>query len=736
MAPTTPLLTRNRLTYLLLGLALRLLLLFVGLVTDARNPSLPYTDVDYHVFTSGASHLVHGCPISAAVPPHQADPWDTLQEFTDPPGTTKDACAKGWLAIGARYILQHEDVLTARSAGAGPAEEKRKELGDEAALSLIPPNRIETVLLPVSMAVLRPFLKPLAAMGNPYARPTFRYTPLLAILMSPGAWAGPGSFAENIWGKLLFVLADLAAGVLMWDIALRRKRARGRVNAPAPTSFPASVFGKGGSLPRLLSQPTHSVGLLWLLNPFPAQIATRGSSEAILCVAILAFVNSATMLVEGLGIGDDDDGLDGVIVVDGKAFDGNAQEEKAAPQEKKQYLSAQPLSKVNEDDDGASSASTDDNSTIRPDAPSSPADAQTSAAPLSYPQSSLPSLPLPTLPIPLLVAPLLLALAAHLKLFPIFFGVPVLSALLLRTDGEGLRRGARWSDAALFALISAYAFLGVALGLWMIWGQPYLDNTFLYHLTRLDHRHNFSPYFLPLYLIHTPAISGTGSLSGGAAAAETAASWTRLGSFAPQILVVVYIGYKLGRKGDVLAACAAQSMAFVVLNKVATSQYFLWYLPFLPPLLPSLSPTSPTQSYLLLGVWLLTQILWLSQAYLLEMQAQDVFLRVWAAGLVYMVGMGWVLMGVLETWERGRREMIMEEEEEEKREREEEKERSAKENGKSVGQEVREEIEAKANEVPDARRGDAQSAQQQQQQQQQSPHPDDVKAAPVANEVR
>lgn len=470
MASSTPLLTRNRLTYLLLGLALRLLLLFVGLVTDARNPSLPYTDVDYHVFTSGASHLVHGCPISAAVPPQQADPWDTLQEFTDPPGTTKDACAKGWLAIGARYILQHEDVLVARSAGVGPAEQKRRELGEDAALSLIPPTRIETVLLPVSMAVLRPFLKPLAAMGNPYARPTFRYTPLLAILMSPGAWVGPGSFGENVWGKLLFVLADLAAGVLMWDIALRRKRATRRADAPTPSSFPASIFGKGGSLPRLLSQPTHSVGLLWLLNPFPAQIATRGSSEAILCVAVLAFVNSATMLVEGLGIGDDDDALDGGILVDGKSFDGITEEDKSASQgeDRTQLLSAQPLDKASEDDEGASSTSTDDNSTILADPPPSSSDPQTVSAPLSHSQPSLPYLPLPTLPIPLLVSPILLSLAAHLKLFPIFFGVPVLSALLLRTDREGSRRGARWSDAALFALISAYAFLGLGLGLWMM----------------------------------------------------------------------------------------------------------------------------------------------------------------------------------------------------------------------------------------------------------------------------
>ncbi len=32
------------------------------------------------------------------------------------------------------------------------------------------------------------------------------------------------------------------------------------------------------------------------------------------------------------------------------------------------------------------------------------------------------------------------------------------------------------------------------------WGYPFVYETYLYHLHRLDHRHNFSPYWLPIYL--------------------------------------------------------------------------------------------------------------------------------------------------------------------------------------------------------------------------------------------
>ena len=45
--------------------------------------------------------------------------------------------------------------------------------------------------------------------STPYARHTFRYSPIIAYLMVPNLLA----FAE--WGKLIFIAFDLLAGVLL-----------------------------------------------------------------------------------------------------------------------------------------------------------------------------------------------------------------------------------------------------------------------------------------------------------------------------------------------------------------------------------------------------------------------------------------------------------------------------------------------------------------------------------------
>lgn len=433
------------------------------------------------------------------------EPMETLNEFLEPPLAPVHGCAQGWLALGARYILQHEDILTARSRGRQAAEIARKDLGEEATLSLIEPNIIETTLLPVSLAILKPILKPLAAMGNPYARPTYRYTPLLAVLMAPGAWIG-GAF-EKVWGKLLFVAGDILAALLMWDLA--------RFRRPAAKRQPTST-----SRLALLGDVTHAVGILWLLNPFPAQIATRGSCEALVVSLVLAFASAAVRIVEG------EASFEAGLVTS---------------------------------EDRPAQASNDSND------PSINAAKPAEGKPT--PQSTAPPPPglglLPTLPLPLLAAPVLLALAAHLKLYPIIYGLPLLASLLPHS-----RR--RWLDALGFSASASYAFLGLSGFAWLVWGQPYLQESLLYHVGRVDHRHNFSPYFLPLYLLHTPGQDGwLPALAGGGVWAGEAAS--RLGAFLPQLAIVAWIGMRVGKK-DLIAAMAAQTMAFVVWNKVSTTQ--------------------------------------------------------------------------------------------------------------------------------------------------------------------
>lgn len=95
---------------------------------------------------------------------------------------------------------------------------------------------------------------------SPYLRDTYRYTPLLAWILVPTAW--PGLWFD--FGKVLFAASDIVAGWLMYRI-LRLHQC-----------MPKDVALKYASI--------------WLLNPMVAQISTRGSSEGLLVVVIIALL--------------------------------------------------------------------------------------------------------------------------------------------------------------------------------------------------------------------------------------------------------------------------------------------------------------------------------------------------------------------------------------------------------------------------------------------------------------
>lgn len=96
----------------------------------------------------------------------------------------------------------------------------------------------------------------LAAGDSPYARDTYRYTPLLAWMMLPTV-----HFAA--FGKLVFAAADLLAGWLM----VRVLRQRG---------MPETTAG--------------AFAAIWLWNPMVATISTRGSSEGLLGVLTMGLL--------------------------------------------------------------------------------------------------------------------------------------------------------------------------------------------------------------------------------------------------------------------------------------------------------------------------------------------------------------------------------------------------------------------------------------------------------------
>jgi phosphatidylinositol glycan class M len=95
---------------------------------------------------------------------------------------------------------------------------------------------------------------------SPYERDTYRYTPLLAWMLLPTSWS-------NTWfplGKVLFATGDIVAG---WLIVLVLRNSK-----------------------NMSIEQSLKFASIWLLNPMVAIISTRGSSEGLLGVLVVALL--------------------------------------------------------------------------------------------------------------------------------------------------------------------------------------------------------------------------------------------------------------------------------------------------------------------------------------------------------------------------------------------------------------------------------------------------------------
>ncbi|KAK7699989.1 GPI mannosyltransferase 1 [Diaporthe eres] len=286
--------------------------------------------------------------------------------------------------------------------------------------------------------------------AGPYARETYRYTPLLSWALIPTTWTAP---ASPIWvnvacfsfGKLLFALADVVAGALVVRVLTIRGRGMPAMDAPTARKFAA----------------------IWLLNPMVATISTRGSSEGLLAVLVLALlwaVLSRRVVLAGLLLG---------LAVHFKIYP---------------FIYAPAIVWWMDDDR------------------MSPTPATHQSSPLGALASFL------TLP--------------RLKL----------------------------------ALVSLAAFMALNWTMYASYGSPFLVHTYLYHVTRIDHRHNFSPYNIPLYL----ASASPDDVSRGVRVESLA--------FLPQLLLSCVLIPLIMAKKDLPTTMLAQTWAFVAFNKVCTSQ--------------------------------------------------------------------------------------------------------------------------------------------------------------------
>lgn len=193
--------------------------------------------------------------------------------------------------------------------------------------------------------------------------------------------------------------------------------------------------------------------------------------------------------------------------------------------------------------------------------------------------------------------------------------------------------------------------------------MPFVEHTYLYHLSRLDHRHNFSSYFYQIYLSSSQLT--TANTSPVRVIKKIASS-----SFIPQLSLSLGLGFLLTRSreserissrisksksnssqpNNLANIFLIQTVMFTTFNRVCTSQYFMWYLWFLPLALPSLR-LSWKKGLAMLLAWVASQAIWLNYGYQLEFLGESVYRELWMASLgffVVNVGLIWTLIGQLE----------------------------------------------------------------------------------------
>ncbi|KAK0257960.1 GPI mannosyltransferase 1 [Friedmanniomyces endolithicus] len=244
----------------------------------------------------------------------------------------------------------------------------------------------------------------------------------------------------------------------------------------------------------------------------------------------------------------------------------------------------------------------------------------------------------------------LLGFAVHFKIYPFIYAASIFcwadpthvgSVIGVTKD----RDRPIWLEKALavfnparrkLTAVSALTFILFNAAMTKPYGLPFIEHTFLYHFTRIDHRHNFSVYNTLLHL-NSASQDGTTGLR-----IESLA-------FIPQLLLSVVIIPPMLAKKNLPGAMLAQTFAFVTFNKVCTSQYFLWYMVFLPVYLPDASLLWSQRGLVMIGAWVAGQALWLQQGYELEFLGNSTFVPgLWLASINFFLLNCWALSVIVE----------------------------------------------------------------------------------------
>lgn len=232
-----------------------------------------------------------------------------------------------------------------------------------------------------------------------------------------------------------------------------------------------------------------------------------------------------------------------------------------------------------------------------------------------------------------ILAGFFLGASVHFKLYSVIYTLPLyLSLSSSYQQVIGWKQFLPNYSKMRFVCGTVVAFVGLTGMGFILYGEQYIEEAFLYHFSRTDTRHNFSVYFYLLYIgadFHIPGLS--------------------VATFGPQMVLVLALGYKFRNRSDVPFALFTQTVVFVTFNKVVTSQYFMWYLLLLPLVVPRLS-VSWQKAVVLASLWVGAQASWLLPAYLLEFHGINAFVPIWLEGIAFFCCNVGVLMALLSSY--------------------------------------------------------------------------------------
>lgn len=202
-------------------------------------------------------------------------------------------------------------------------------------------------------------------------------------------------------------------------------------------------------------------------------------------------------------------------------------------------------------------------------------------------------------------AALLYGLIVHFRIYPLVFCIIFYLYIARKHKAPFFN----WPSIR-FGLLAAGTLAFLTLVFYLVYGFEFLHEAYLYHLTRKDHRHNFSLMFYLIYLTFQqidPVTSG-------------------LLLAVPAFLILV-ASIKFFHRP--IFACFLTSLLFVTYNKVVTAQYYAWFFQFLPLLVQDLFgglQGGRRKAVLgLYGLWLAANLGWNQLAYRFETEGQDMF---------------------------------------------------------------------------------------------------------------